>query len=740
MNLQTNRQQGSGVFVVLIIATALGIGVYSTLDLVSGEFQRNKKAYAHHEAKLAAESLLQASMADLRSRFENQSAFPIDSLSPTNNPLYISDEFANRYLADDARSRLVIPSKRKYSSKADFNSQVTEVIGGQIPPGRWQYIDPRIPGNQFDELAGTLVFERSIEMISKATVEDPNLGQSTVYARQFLQVRDAPLFAYAIFYNIPMEIAPGPKMEVFGNVHSNGDSWFQASSGLDLHSKVTLAGEMQHGRHPDSGKSDSYGAVRIKNANGSFVNMKKDGSWPSESASEFDDSWMNSGADNFTNIADQIWDGNVQTGDHGVLPQNPVGVTDYIEDTNPSTDRKESFNSAYSMIQPVLDKDALSIPKKGDDPEGHAAAKRLNEVERQKYAYKAGLTIEVADDGDLSYYTYSRKSNGDLKYEDDGSPKKVQLQPSEPIASFSGSYTESGDEVTAGMYEKRQAKELRTVELDVGALKDLVHANDRNNWKDSKPKKKHAPDSWWNGVVYVDFPTQNSSSSRPDNVNPAKEGWGLKVVNGGTIPNPAFAHSEGNYGMSLATNQMMYVEGNYNADGDRSTGSPTTPDNASNFAKEGHEAPAALIADSVTFQSNSWDDSDSARSMSHRVASDTEVSAAVLTGLVPSGESGSNSYSGGVENFPRFLENWKGKSMRIRGSMVALFESEVGTRRWGYSDVYSPPNRDWGFHSKFAEGYLPPGTPNTRRYRGIDFQLINEAEYASHVARIKTYY
>ena len=53
--------------------------------------------------------------------------------------------------------------------------------------------------------------------------------------------------------------------------------------------------------------------------------------------------------------------------------------------------------------------------------------------------------------------------------------------------------------------------------------------------------------------------------------------------------------------------------------------------------------------------------------------------------------------------------------------MVALFESEVGTAEWSSNGVYKKPNRRWGFHQKFGEGELPPGTPNTRRYRGIDF-------------------
>jgi hypothetical protein len=735
------RNQGSGIFLVLIIATALGIGIYSTLNLVQGEFLRNKKAAVYHEAKQAAESLIQASMADLKDRFEAQTSFTTDALSPTNNPLYISDEFVDIYTADGDLSHLVIPETRKYTSTAQFNTEETEVIAGQVPPGEWVYIDPRVPGNEDDALAGTRVFERNIEIISKATVDRAQVGKSTVYARQYLQVRDAPLFAYAIFYNIPMEIAPGPPMDIYGNVHSNTDAWFQAGDRLDFHSKVTLAGDMYHGRHPDSGQSSSDGSVRFTDGSDNLVNMQKDSSWPtdSESASDFTGDWLTSDASDFVDISNQIWDYNVQTADHGILTQNPVGVSDYIEDTDDSTDAKESYNSAYNLIQPVLDSSQLEIPDESTDPDGYTAAVALNEIEQQKYAYKAGLTVSVESDGDIKYYTYERDSDGNLTYDASNQPQKISLTPPAAVVSYKPFIEDEDNNVISGMHDKRQAEDLNIIEIDIEKLKDLLHEETVETWG---TETEQSPENWWNGIVYVDFPQQNSVSDRDDYVNPAIDGWGVKLVNGEVIPNPEFAHSDDIYGTSIATNQMMYVEGNYNADGDLDTGSPTEPDNEDTFADEGSEAPAALIADSITFLSNSWDDADStSSSLSDRTASDTEVSAAILTGLVPSGETGSSSYSGGVENFPRFLETWAGgKTLQIRGSIVALFESEVGTRGWGYGNVYSAPNRAWGFHESFAEGFLPPGTPNTRRYSAIDFQLLSKSEYEDQIETIKSYF
>ncbi len=768
------REQGSGLFLVIIIASALSIGIYSLLGMVNNEFRLNKRAALHNEAKNAAEALLQASLADLMGRFEQRTSFPVDALSPSKNPLRISNEFVGLHAGEDSNSRLIIPAKLSYSSANEFNSQETEIIGGQVPPGDWRYIDPRIPGNEFDPLAGTRVFERNIELLSKATTEDPNLGRSTVRARQTLQVRDAPLFAYAIFYNIPMEIAPGPRMDIYGNVHSNGASWFQSNNALNFHNRVTVAGDFHHGRHPDSGMGGSNGAVRFPDSEGNLVNMRKDGSWPSAQSSAFTGNWLTSNYSNFYDLSNQLWGGNVQTGRHGVLPQNPVGVSDYIEDTNPNTSAKEAFNSAYQLIQPVLNASELAIPSQSSDPDGHRAAVARNEVENQKYAYQAGLTVQLAEDGSINFFTYERDGSGAVQYDSDGEPVRIFLEPytsegnehpgkgqghahghdhapgnahgyglygrgwgsEDSIARFRP-FREVDSTIESGLHDKRQAQDLNIVELDVGRLKELVHSNDRSNWGGNQ---EQTPENWWNGIVYVEFATENPTSTRPDGVNPAKQGYGLKLINGETIPNPSFAHDRDIYGLSVATNQMMYVEGHYNADGNFNTGSPTSPDNSGNFAREGREAPAALIADSITFLSTNWDDANSNTSLSNRRAAHTEISAAILTGNVPSGKTGSNRYSGGVENFPRFLENWSGRDLRIRGSMVALFESEVGTRGWGYGDVYNAPRREWGFHEKFAEGYLPPGTPNTRRYRAIDFQLVTQEAYEEHLHRVKNYF
>lgn len=742
--MKTKQRKGNTILLVLIIATALGAAVFATLRTVRHESSMNKRAYIYHEARFAAETLLQSSFADLHKRMTGTVAFPVDELAPTRNPLSVSNEFVTKYKtnlsAPDGsivEHNVVMPGKTKYTSMGDFESEQTEVIGGPIPPGDWRFIDPRVPGNENDPLAGTLSFVRGIEILAKATVEKKNWGTTTAYTRQTLEVRDAPLFAHAIFYNIPMEIAPGPEMHIFGNVHSNGDAFLQSGGGLYFHQKVTSADGIYHGRRSESGKSNSNGAVKMQNRDGDWVSMQEDSSWSSEAKDMYGGGWLQSSDADWETLASQLWDGNVQNSDHDVMTQNPVGVLDYVEDTNSGTSAKESENYSYALIQPALNKNSLSLPDPTIDPTGYDAALRRNEVERQKFSYKAGLTIEVSSSGTVSLHTLTRNADGEIEYETDGTPKRTTLIPATDFVSsegFASTGSGSSEVVTSGLYEKRRGEELDIVEIDVGKLTDLIHDNDGSDWVGGVK-----PETWWNGVVYVSFDQQSPASTRVDDVNPSIDGWGVKITNAEEIPNPDFARSKGVYGTTFATNQAMYIDGNYNSDGDSNTGTPTAPDSAADFAKQGHEASSALVADAITFLSTNWDDENSAKSKSDRTASNfTEVSAAILSGVVPSGKTGSNSYSGGVENFPRFLENWSGKTLRIRGSIVGLYESEVATEKWGSGDVYSPPKRNWGFHEKFGEGFYPPGTPTTRTFRGRDYQDLSKEEYQAAVAQIKT--
>jgi len=141
--------------------------------------------------------------------------------------------------------------------------------------------------------------------------------------------------------------------------------------------------------------------------------------------------------------------------------------------------------------------------------------------------------------------------------------------------------------------------------------------------------------------------------------------------------------------LTVVTNNPLYTSGNYNSVNKKA---------------------AALFTDALTVLSTGWSDANSNRSLSNRIASNTTVNAAFLTG---NSETHVGSYNGGLENLPRFLEDWSSKTFTYKGSMVDLWYSEQATGAW-YCGIpqYQPPNRSWTFDLSFLDPTnLPPGVP-----------------------------
>jgi len=126
----------------------------------------------------------------------------------------------------------------------------------------------------------------------------------------------------------------------------------------------------------------------------------------------------------------------------------------------------------------------------------------------------------------------------------------------------------------------------------------------------------------------------------------------------------------------------------------------------------------------------------------HNVSAfETRINASLLMGDVPACLNSSDTMgnaSGGVNNFPRFVEQWTNVPLVINGSMVGLFRAERGNARFlnaqtdntgtvrrntsgsPWSDTaaqnicdYRPPVRRWTFDQVLLTGIdrLPPGTP-----------------------------
>ena len=188
----------------------------------------------------------------------------------------------------------------------------------------------------------------------------------------------------------------------------------------------------------------------------------------------------------------------------------------------------------------------------------------------------------------------------------------------------------------------------------------------------------------WNGVLYV-----SDTSADPNGGVPKR---GVRLKNGSTLPST---------GLTVVSDNPVYIQGDYNTVGTRRS--------------------SAVIGDAVNVLSNNWVDANSSADVNggSRNASNTTINTAILAGNVPTSTalgSSNTSYSGGVENFPRFMENWSGMTFTYNGSMVELFPSKQAIGRWGSSSqAYNPPTRNWAFDTLFRTN-PPPGTLFTTTY------------------------
>lgn len=174
--------------------------------------------------------------------------------------------------------------------------------------------------------------------------------------------------------------------------------------------------------------------------------------------------------------------------------------------------------------------------------------------------------------------------------------------------------------------------------------------------------------------------------------------YGVRVRNGATLGS-SVGGAPLVRGLTIVSDQAFYIQGNYNSS---------------------NKIPAAVMADSLNTLSNNWNDANSTAAIASRVATSTTINSAFLAGTDSTGGvegAGGQGvpypaqYNGGLENYPRFHENWSGRVLTYRGSFVSLGTPRYVNGPWGIQS-YSPPNRDWNYDTSFNNAAnLPPITP-----------------------------
>ncbi len=190
----------------------------------------------------------------------------------------------------------------------------------------------------------------------------------------------------------------------------------------------------------------------------------------------------------------------------------------------------------------------------------------------------------------------------------------------------------------------------------------------------------------------------------------------VRLANGRALP------ENHGLGFTVATPNPLYVWGHFNQTNNAYLGTTNTLSGS---------VPAALISDALTILSPNWIDTNSLGfyrfDPSHRRAADTTVNAAIIAGNMPSSGNSWSTFSGGVPNFPRLLEDWFGsggpKTLTLNTAFVRLFTSTMATNQFRNpvnfvgsgqtsNPYFDPPVRQFNYDGSFLNPTKqPPGVP-----------------------------
>ena len=245
---------------------------------------------------------------------------------------------------------------------------------------------------------------------------------------------------------------------------------------------------------------------------------------------------------------------------------------------------------------------------------------------------------------------------------------------------------------TTTIYDQREGENVTLTNLDMTKLATATVPPAPGSGATATPLQ-----SSFGGTVYI------------HDVSPATGSQAaIRLINGRSL----------GQNVSVATNNGLYIQGDYNTGGNSPSAVPSNvsnPNGTTSPQASGYNRYASsVMADAVTILSNNWVDSNSSLSLSNRTATATTVNAAILAGDVAS-NSTTGQASGGAHNFPRFLENWNNVNFTYWGSLVEAFNSQEFTAPWQTGNVYYWPNRQWNYDTNFLN-VQPPGTP-----QGIQF-------------------
>ena len=551
------------------------------------------------------------------------------------------------------------------------------------------------------------------------TLPAPDGQTVTAHLSRIFEYQVKSFLNYAIFANSYLEMHPGPNMTVTGPVHTNAGLYVGAGGGV-----VTFTDSVEGVQLPmSSGSSASKysGIYQGRMVSGSNNSVATDPAHSGTGTAPTGAGWLNRNANAAALTPLDVSPSVLIQSTSPTLKDQWGNTLPY--DTNPNND------SYHEIIEPaVFPLTTYPDPfSPGDTRTSAATPFDYNNLQTLRLSNLADYNIT------LDNATHDVRQTPTITITD--STGATISPTSDTYQAFVTGLTKSGTTykvLTTGtsFVDAREADShgnanMQVTEVDVGALKAAIDAGIIPASSDSGL-----------GIIVNDVrPTQAYVAAVTHNVyTTSTSSKGVVTVTGTTVvvDSPALPKTEpavrlkNGYvlpsgGLTIVSQNPVYVQGDYNTGGsatnqpvsnsrtgnwpDATKPDPTTVVNASglitytdpitNQTNTYYWQPAAIVADAINVLSNNWVDSKS--------GTQPAAKATTIAGNVPTT---SSNYSGGVENYPRFLENWSGVRFNYVGSMVILFASQQATGVWG-SGVYSAPTRNWAYDKNFMNFGVP---------------------------------
>ncbi|MDX2167350.1 MAG: hypothetical protein SF182_09815 [Deltaproteobacteria bacterium] len=596
-----------------------------------------------------------------------------------------------------------------------------------------------IPSGQVFAGLNAIQYRYIVNSTAKNTVGDTEAGVGAEFLVGYI-----PLFQFVAFYKNDLEILPGANMVLNGRVHTNGSLYLNSDATLTIadnpaqqvfNVQISAGKSIYRGRKNDTGVCGGTVVVdKLEDKVSPFgdwdpKNLDCSGGTRSVPTSELA-AWKGSMIRDLGNIAipepdiilppSSVTSGG--TGDPGVYwDKADLRIVMHVRNGNLAAGPILPYDIEVVTVSGATDVARTTALKNfmldGDWNNGRTAG-------RGPSNYRGTMPIFVTDvpfaagsgcaqgqpactNGNIT--SYAPKIGADLP----GAVPLPNLRTFSPSAA-QGAYTERmGQGVTTGagapfafdrdyrrggFYNMREKKWMLLLNINV---RDLIWWNSQN----AEPFFATNDSSEGGLVIYatIDGPLSNNSSNN----------YGVRIFGSNDIPLAGgIGVSADPTGITVVSDQAIYVLGDFN----RGTAAGGTA-----------RQPASIIGDSVNVLSgNYWRsqaacntvncrDGQSVLSLgdANRDATSTTINAAFLGGV---DDTTTGNYNGGLENYPRFHEDWGGQTLTYQGSFVSLGTTTHVNGAWcgtGNScNIYNPPQRLWNFDPAYNNAAnLPPLTP-----------------------------